>query len=183
MTFVGNFFYILWGNRLPKTRPPGSGVVLCIGREELIPATNTYKRPVTFEIVVFSGERALGTGLSRYPVLFLGQYRAPLVIRFYYFFRHVNPVVIVAMGRLIALPVGRVTVASPAYRQDYCNKNRRQHRVHFSHYVGSFPLRLLIGRSGLRSLTSAGGKNGAGITPAPFLHPYDRAPRHGFVYT
>ena len=82
---------VLFGNRLPETRPSSSGFEFRLGAEQRVPATNAPVDSFLVQLVVFTGERRLRP-LSSSDLKLLGcEQLLPFFLCFYHFLRHDDP--------------------------------------------------------------------------------------------
>lgn len=78
---------ILFGQRLPETRPACTGFKLCLGAEQRSAAADATVNPVLVHVPVLARERAFGAFMARHLELLGGKLAAPFVIALHHFRR------------------------------------------------------------------------------------------------
>src|ERR1051325_11188084 len=84
---------IVFGNRLPKTRPAGARVELGIGREKLIATAGAPIHSLFMVIPILAGEGSLRALLPADAIMLVCQLFLPLIIVFFDLIHYRPPVI------------------------------------------------------------------------------------------
>src|SRR5207247_9320510 len=85
---IGFCLDVLFCDRGPETRPARSGLELCIGAEQVVPAADALVSALFVVVPVFAGERSFRAFLARILKLFWAETLFSLSFALDYFFSH-----------------------------------------------------------------------------------------------